>query len=149
MISFFLRKVYEELEKKCLSEFYEKKLCLGEKGAVSSCSPNTAQPYVTGGTAERCSDACTRCTCTLAYFFFLHLLSFSALQKPKFINVQEKVPVSNFPSINMLHDSYPNNHSAARKYGVKSLKSMQHLLFISTQSGFCHSCPNTLTGESN
>lgn len=48
MISFFLRKVYEELEKKCLSEFYEKKLCLGEKGAVSGCSPNTAQPYVTG-----------------------------------------------------------------------------------------------------
>jgi len=65
MISFFLRKVYEELEKKCLSEFYEKKLCLGEKGAVSGCSPSTAQPYVAGGTAERCSDACTSRTCTL------------------------------------------------------------------------------------
>jgi len=44
MISFFLRKVYEELEKKCLTEFYEKKLCLGEKAAVSGCSPNTAHP---------------------------------------------------------------------------------------------------------
>lgn len=44
MISFFLRKVYEELEKKCLTEFYEKKLCLGEKAAVSGCSPSTAHP---------------------------------------------------------------------------------------------------------
>lgn len=82
-------------------------------------------------------------------FFFLLLLSFSALPKPKFINQDEKIPVSNFPSINTLHDSYSNDHSAARKYGVKSLKSTEHLLFISTQSGFCYSCPNTLIGQSN
>lgn len=126
---------------------WEKALFGGERGSVKL-QPKHSPAYVTGGTAERCSAACTRCTCTLTFFLLLRL-SFSALQKPKFINPQENIPVSNFPSINTLHDSYSNDHSAARKYGVKSLKSTQHLLFISTRSGFCHSCPNTLIGQSN